>query len=116
MLAIIIDDKLTFKSHIKTLCRKARGKMRAISRLLNDLSDSQKILIFNSLTKSQCNYCPLIWMFCSRTSNKMINKIHERALPCILNDHTSDFDTLVRSNNDTCNYHRNIQTLMVEIY
>ena len=55
-------------------------------------------------------------MFCSRTSNDMINKIHERALRLILNDHTSDFDTLLQNNNDTCNHHRNIQTLMIEIY
>ena len=55
-------------------------------------------------------------MFCSRTSNNMINKIHERALRLILNDHTSDFDTLLQNNNDTCNHHRNIQTLMNEIY
>ena len=55
-------------------------------------------------------------MFCSRTLNNMINKIHERALRLILNDHTSDFDTLLQNNNDTCNHHRNIQTLMVEIY
>ena len=46
----------------------------------------------------------------------MINKIHERALRLILNDHTSDFDTLLQNNNDTCNHHRNIQTLMVEVY
>ena len=46
----------------------------------------------------------------------MINKIHERALRLILSDHTSNFDTLLQNNNDTCNDHRNIQTLMVEIY
>ena len=46
----------------------------------------------------------------------MINKIHERALRLILNDHTSDFDTLLQNNNDTCNHHRNTQTLMAEIY
>ena len=46
----------------------------------------------------------------------MINKIHERVLRLILNDHTSDFDTLFQNNNDTCNHHRNIHTLMVEIY
>ena len=46
----------------------------------------------------------------------MINKIHERALRLILNHHTSDFDTLLQNNNDTCNNHRNIQTLMIEIY
>ena len=46
----------------------------------------------------------------------MINKIHERALQLILNDHTRDFDTLFQSNNDTCHHHKNIQTLMIEIY
>ena len=54
-------------------------------------------------------------MFCSGTSN-MINKIHEWALRLILNDYTSDFDPLLQNHNDTCNHHRNIQTLMVEIY
>ena len=58
----------------------------------------------------------ILLMFCSRTSNNMINKIHERALRLILNDHTSDFDALLQNNNDTCNHHRNIQTLAVEIY
>ena len=55
-------------------------------------------------------------MFCLRTSNNMINKIHERALRLILNDHTSAFDTLLPNNNDTCNHHENVQTLTVEIY
>ena len=112
ILEITIDNKLTFKGHIKTLCRKAAQKIGILSRLLNHLSDSQKRSIFNSLIKSQFNYCPLIWMFCSRTSNNMINKIHERALRLILNDH----DALLQNNNDTCNHHRNIQALMIEIY
>ena len=55
-------------------------------------------------------------MFCFRTSNNMINKIHERVRRLILNDHTSDFDTLLQNNNDTCNHHKKIQTLMTEIY
>ena len=55
-------------------------------------------------------------MFSSRISNNMINKIYESALRLILNGHTSDFDTLLQNSNDTCNHHRNIQTLMVEIY
>ena len=55
-------------------------------------------------------------MFCSRTSNNMINKIHERALQLLLNDHASHFVTLLQNNNDTCNHHENIQTLMIEIY
>ena len=112
ILGITIDNKVTFKGHIEILCRNAAQKMGALSRLLNHLSDSQK----RSIPNSQFNYCPLIWMFCSRTSNDMINKIHEQALRLIVNDHTSDFDTLLQINSDTCNHHRNIQTLMIEIY
>ena len=34
----------------------------------------------------------------------------------ILNDHGSDFKTLLQNNNDVCNHHRNIQTLLIEIF
>ena len=84
-LLITIDNKLTFKSRIKILCKKAPQKIGALSSLLNHLNYFQKRLIFSSKTKSQFNYCPFIVMFCSRTSNNMINKIHERALRLILN-------------------------------
>ena len=116
VLGITIDNKLTFKSHIKISCKNASQEIKALSTLLNHLNDSQKRLIFNSIIKSRFSCCPLIWMSCSRTSNDMINKIHEWALRLILNDYTSDFDTLLQNNNDTCNHHRNIKTLMVETY
>ena len=66
ILGTTIDNKLTFKSNIKILCRTAAQKIRTLSRLLNHLSDFQIRLIFNSIIKSQFNYCPLIWMFCSK--------------------------------------------------
>ena len=76
ILGVTIDNKLTFKIHIKNVCKKASQKIGALSRLSNHLNDSQKRLIFNSVVKSQFSYCPLVWMFCSRTSNNMINKVH----------------------------------------
>ena len=99
---------------MKNLCKKASQKIGALSRLSNHLNDSQKILILNSIVKSQFSYCPLVWMFCSRTSNNMINKVHERALRVLLNEHESDFETLLQINNDVC--HRNIQILWMEIF
>ena len=45
----------------------------------------------------------------------MIKKVQERALGLILNDHESDFETLLLSNNDVCNHHRNIQTFLIEV-
>ena len=75
---------------LKFCVKKAVQRTGALSRLLIHLSDFQKRFIFISILKSQFSYCALIWMFCSRTSYNMINKIHERALRLKLNDHTSD--------------------------
>ena len=34
----------------------------------------------------------------------------------LLNDHKNDFETLLKNNNDVCNHHRNIQTLLIKIF
>ena len=34
----------------------------------------------------------------------------------ILNDHESDFETLMQNSSDVCNNHKNIQTLLIEIF
>ena len=55
-------------------------------------------------------------MFYSKTSNSMINKLHERSLRIILNDYSSDFNILLENNNDIRNHHRNIQVLLIEVF
>ena len=42
----------------------------------------------------------------------MINKMLERALRIVLNNHISDFETMLRNLNDVTIHHRNIQTLI----
>ena len=86
LLGIEIDDKLTFTKHIKTLCKKTGQKLNALARLSNFMNITQKQFLFNSFIKSQFNYCPLIWMFCTRTLNSKINSIHERALRITYNN------------------------------
>ena len=88
----------------------------ALLRLSNYLNDSEKKIVFNSTVKSKFSYCPLIWILCSRTLNIMINKVHEGALTVVLNDHTSDFKTLLQNKNDGCNHYRNTQTLLIQIF
>ena len=46
----------------------------------------------NALLKVQFNYCPVIWMFHSRSLNNKINRIHERI---IYNDKRSTFEKLL---------------------
>ena len=73
-------------------------------------------MIFNALKKSQLSYCPLVWMFFSRKTKNMINKIHERALRIVLNDHISNFETMLWNMNDITIHHRNIQILVIELF
>ena len=66
--------------------------------------------------ESQFGYCPLVWMFCSRTMNVGINRIHVRALRIVYNDYVSSFDELLTKDKSFTIHHRNIQTLPIEIY
>ena len=116
ILGVIIDIKLNFKSHISELCKEASQKISALSRLSSYQHNSQKKITFNSIIKPKFSYCPLVWMLYSRTSNNMINKLHERSLRTILNDYSSNFNILLENNNDLCNHHRNIQALLIEVF
>ena len=116
ILGITIDNKLNFQSHIKNLCKKASQKLWALSRLSNYLNYTEKSLIFNSMIKSHFSYCPLLWMFCSRTSNNMINKIHERSLRVVHHDEVSDFTSLLAINGEVTIHCRNTQVLMTEVF
>ena len=116
ILGVTIDEKLSFNSHIKTLCMKVSQKLGALSRMSHCLSKTEKSLIFNSMIKSHFNYCPLWWMFCSWTPNNRINKLHERSLRVIHNDESNDFNTLLEMNNEVTIDKMNIQVLMLKVF
>ena len=79
LLRILIDSDLTFNDHLKIICEKASGKLTAISRFCFILSENKKIIL-KTFFNSQFNYCPLIWIFCTKTINRKFDRFHERAL------------------------------------
>ena len=91
-------------------------KVAALSHLANYLKLEKRKLIFNSMIKSQFIYCPLVWMFYSRTSSNLINKTQECSLRLILNDHESSFVELLQENSDILIYQINIQILPTDIF
>ena len=72
--------------------------------------------MFNAVIKSHFNHCPLIWMFSSRRSNNLINRIHERSLRTVYNDTSSTFQELLQRNRSVSIHHKNIQILTTEVF
>ena len=110
------DSKLSFKTHITKLCKKASQKLHALARLSNLMSCGQRKIIMNAFISSQFSYCPLLWMCHSRSLHTQINSIHERALRIVHKDSTSSFEQLLQLSGSIKIHHRNLQLLSIEIY
>ena len=115
LLGILTDRDLSFDEHIKSLYRKAGQKLNALARISNYLTPDQKRLLLNSIIKSQFSYCPLISMFCSRSLNNLINRIQERALRLIHNDHVSTFQDILETAKEKTIHQNNLESLAKEI-
>ena len=65
---------------------------------------------------SPFNYCPLVWMFCSKAAHNLINTTHHRALRSRFNSYSSSFDELlVRSKRGTI-HSKNLHIMVIEIF
>ena len=115
ILEIKIDRKLSFHQHIKSTSKKTRQKLIALLRISPYPEDKKKV-IYNTMIKSQFNNCLLVWMFCSRKSNDLVNKVQERALRLTYKDNENNFQTLPNKNNETSVHIRNLQFLIMDIY
>ena len=116
ILGIRIDRKLSFHQHIKSISKKADQKLKALLKISPYLKDKEDKVIYMTVIKSQFNYCPLVWMFCSGKSNNLVNKVQERALSLTYKDNENNFQTLLNENDETSIHQRNLQFLMAEIY
>ena len=56
LLGVDIDDKLNFRKHIQTMCRKAEVKLNAIKRLASHLNQNDRKLLVDAHVISQFNY------------------------------------------------------------
>ena len=116
ILGITLDRSMNFHAHTKTICRRAGQKLIVLLRISLYLDQGNKVLLYKSMIKSQFNYCPLVWMFCSRQSNNLINEVHERSLRLTYRNETKDFQQILREQNEITIHQRNLQVLMTEVY
>ena len=80
------------------------------------MSQDKLRLLMKAFIESQFSYCPLVWMFHSRTLNNRLNRLHERGLRMVYKDYKLTFNDLLHKDNSFSIHHRNLQRLAMEMY
>ena len=116
LVGLDIDRNLSFNEYLPSLSRKAGNKLFFLARPSYFMSFNQRHILLKTFTKSQFEYCPLIWMLYSRRVNNKINHSHERSLRTVYEDnYSSSMDLLAKGKSFTIDQ-RNIQSLAIELF
>ena len=116
LLGVTLDYKLDFDPHISNICKKAATQLNVLKRLKSFIGFKEKKILVQSFIYSNFDYCPLVWYFSSSKSLQKIEKLQERALRFLHNDHTSSYkDLLLKSDRCTMLTSRQ-RTLCIEIF
>ena len=116
LLGITLDEKLTFTKHIGNIWSLANNRLRSLTRIRRYLLTEQTKYLSEAYIMLAFKYCPLIWMFCNKTSNNQINRIHKRTLRLVYEMQDANFEDLLLKDNSWNVHESNIHTLLTEIY
>ena len=115
LLGLTIDNCLTFKDHIETLCRNGSYKLHALRRIRKELTPDKARLLYNAFINSQFSYTSIIWMFCRKTDYLKMEKIQYKAVKIVFNNNES-FEDLILHSNEVFIYQKQLPQLTTEIF
>lgn len=116
LLGINIDKKLTFSDHIQIMWKKANKKINALCRIRKWITIDKARILYNAYILSCFSYCPIVWMFCNKMSNNLIDKTHKRALRVVYNCYDKSLEELLQIDGSLKIHQRNLRTLMIEVF
>ena len=116
LLGVTLDTQMTFYPYIKSICKKASTKAKALIRIRGYLTQQQADHLYNAYIMSCFNYCPLVWMFCSKQAHSLINITHFKALCARFNIFSESFDQLLLRSNTSSIHTRNLNLMVIEIF
>ena len=85
ILGFLIDDKLTFKSHMEQLISKVKRYLPVLHKLKRFLSIKELMKLYHALINSLLTYCILIYRNGNETSFHRLFRIQKMILKIILN-------------------------------
>ena len=80
LLRITIDIKLSLSTDMEHLCSTSSNRLRVLARICKFLLFELSKRLSEAYIISTFRYCLLIWMFCSKATNNLMNKINKRSL------------------------------------
>ena len=95
VLGVNIDSKLNFNDHVCDMCTKAGRQLNVLQRLKSSLDYNSRMVLYKSFIISNFNYCPVVWLFTSKSSLSKLENVQKRALRSVLNDYESDYNDLL---------------------
>ena len=98
------------------MCRKASQQLNVLKRIGRFLNRLGRLTVYHTFIMSNFNYCSLTWHFCGEVETKKLEKIQERALRFIYEDHVSSYETLLHKSKMPSLKLRRMRTLALETF
>ena len=111
-----IDNRLKYDSHIQKICTKASLQLNFLKRLAGYIGSKEKFILIKSFILCLFNYCPLVWLFCSKDSQQKLGKRNKRALRLALSDYSSSYSDLPQKTKFTTVHIHSSRQLALEVF
>ena len=92
------------------------NKISAFRRIRHFISFQKAKLIQNAFVLSMFRYCPLIWVFCSKTLNNIISKTHKKSLKVLYNIEEASLTELLAIDKSDTIHTQNLRVLVTEVF
>ena len=78
-LGVLLDEKLTFETHIEYICKKACAGIGALRRIKPFVPLCTLVTLYRSLIEPYFDYCSPLWDTCGKQLKDKLQKIQNRA-------------------------------------
>jgi len=116
LLGVILDEKLSFYPHVKEMCKKVSSKTKALFRIRRFLDQRQSNLLYNAFILSHFQYCPLVWMFCSKEAHNLLCATHRRALAARYGLSHRTYSEILSETSSKPIHRLHLELLVTEVY
>ena len=115
-LGVILDDKLSFNSHIQQKINKAYSMLGILKRNFKNMSIITFVMLYKSIVRSQLEYCNSVWSPYKKSDIEDIEKVQKRATKLISSIKNLNYANRLQKCNLTTLRFRRIRGDMIETF